>query len=754
MDLYGCKRPLAHSYRDLRPKCRRTLHSYALLRVVSHSFVCETPLLAEPAASTQSIARSTAGPVAMSTQVLSPGLASHVSQGTHDKLPSVSSAGRPAVQQWERGGRVDPSEPLLPAEQRLLDALHAQAPCNLIDLDSKPTARDMVQWDDPDRKLRAEFLRRLLLRLHPDAKPKILALRGGHITGILDLTGTTIDPSVVFSYSRIDNAQFNGARFTEDADFTGVTFIGDAGFDGTRFTRDTRFTRATFTGDTRFGGATFTGYARFGGARFTKDAGFTGAAFTKDAMFYLATFTGEARFGGARFTGYAGFGGTRFTGDAKFTGATFTGNAGFAFVTFTGEAGFGGATFTKDAGFDEATFTKEARFDGATFTGNARFYGACAASLSFSGADFHRSDLGPIFGGTVDLGRATFQTRLRLIVLCSKISLSDTQLRSGGHLQIHAADIAADGTEFLGRTILTDPDPTAFTKALNEDRRDRIRKLGVFAVGPAVVTSLSTANVGDLVLSSVALDRCRFVGAHGLDKLRIDASCRLASAPGWRRWRPWRFTRRRVIAEEGDWRRRYATWNRLPGSKQLAPLPAAEIAGIYRDLRKGLEDIKNEPGAADFYYGEMEMRRIGHREKPDRPAGTPRAERWLLHAYWAVSGYGLRAWRAFTAVAVLILAAALVFWTIGIVPPNGTTTKADSVDLATGTINYPQEQPTVDGFCDALEFAGRNSIALLRNPGPVPELTLVGTVTDVLLRLLTPVLLGFGLLALRGRTKR
>ncbi|UDH01635.1 pentapeptide repeat-containing protein [Rhodococcus opacus] len=704
---------------------------------------------------------------------------------------------------------MDPSEPLLPAEQRLLDALHAQAPCNLIDLDSKPTARDMVQWDDPDRKLRAEFLRRLLLRLHPDAKPKILALRGGHITGILDLTGTTIDPSVVFSYSRIDNAQFNGARFTEDADFTGVTFIGDAGFDGTRFTRDTRFTRATFTGDTRFGGATFTGdtrfdeaaftkdakftgatftgdtrfggatftgYARFGGARFTKDAGFTGAAFTKDAMFYLATFTGEARFGGARFTGYAGFGGTRFTGDAKFTGATFTGNAGFAFVTFTGEAGFGGATFTKDAGFDEATFTKEARFhgatftkdagfdeatftkearfDGATFTGNARFYGACAASLSFSGADFHRSDLGPIFGGTVDLGRATFQTRLRLIVLCSKISLSDTQLRSGGHLQIHAADIAADGTEFLGRTILTDPDPTAFTKALNEDRRDRIRKLGVFAVGPAVVTSLSTANVGDLVLSSVALDRCRFVGAHGLDKLRIDASCRLASAPGWRRWRPWRFTRRRVIAEEGDWRRRYATWNRLPGSKQLAPLPAAEIAGIYRDLRKGLEDIKNEPGAADFYYGEMEMRRIGHREKPDRPAGTPRAERWLLHAYWAVSGYGLRAWRAFTAVAVLILAAALVFWTIGIVPPNGTTTKADSVDLATGTINYPQEQPTVDGFCDALEFAGRNSIALLRNPGPVPELTLVGTVTDVLLRLLTPVLLGFGLLALRGRTKR
>jgi len=34
-------------------------------------------------------------------------------------------------------------------------------------------------------------------------------------------------------------------------------------------------------------------------------------------------------------------------------------------------------------------------------------------------------------------------------------------------------------------------------------------------------------------------------------------------------------------------------------------LPASDLA----ELRKGLEDAKNEPGAADFYYGEMEMRR-------------------------------------------------------------------------------------------------------------------------------------------------
>jgi hypothetical protein len=36
-------------------------------------------------------------------------------------------------------------------------------------------------------------------------------------------------------------------------------------------------------------------------------------------------------------------------------------------------------------------------------------------------------------------------------------------------------------------------------------------------------------------------------------------------------------------------------------------LDPGQIAGLYRALRKGREDAKNEPGAADFYYGEMEM---------------------------------------------------------------------------------------------------------------------------------------------------
>jgi len=93
-------------------------------------------------------------------------------------------------------------------------------------------------------------------------------------------------------------------------------------------------------------------------------------------------------------------------------------------------------------------------------------------------------------------------------------------------------------------------------------------------------------------------------------------------------------------------------------------LPSAtEIAGIYRGLRKGLEDSSNGPGAADFYYGEMEMRRLSGREKGPKSSAAARSERCLLTAYWAVSGYGLRAWRAFTAFASLILIHVLGFST-------------------------------------------------------------------------------------------
>ncbi|EHI41310.1 hypothetical protein OPAG_09265 [Rhodococcus opacus PD630] len=539
-------------------------------------------------------------------------------------------------------GRMDPSTQLLPAEQRLLDALQTQTPCNLIDPESTPTAEDMAQWDDKDREIRAGFLRRLLLRLHPDVKPEILQLRGGHITGLLDLTGAIIDPNVLLEFCRIDKAQFNLAMFTGDADFDGTLFTGHAGFAGVTFTGHAGFAGVTFAGDARFAGVTFAGDARFDGVTFAEDAGFAGATFAehagfvgatfaryarfldatfaKHAAFFGATFTGHAEFFGATFAkdarfdgvtlaGDAGFAEVTFARDAEFARVTFAGSAGFAGATFAEHAAFFGATFTGHAEFARATFTGRAGFAGATFTGSSGFPGACAKVFVFTAAVFHNSNLDPIIGETVDLDGAIFHKRARLTVMCSRMSMRHMQLRSGGHLQIHAADISAEGAEFLGRTILADPGPTAFTEALIrhprswrpehrlpqvrvavQARNDLAHRLTALAGAGRTTTvrSLRTANVGELVLSSVELNRCHFAGAHGLDKLRIDASCQLAWTPAARWWRPWRYTRRHVLAEEWDWRRRYASWDHRPRSvpstagsrdRRHLPGPAERIGG-------------------------------------------------------------------------------------------------------------------------------------------------------------------------------
>lgn len=105
--------------------------------------------------------------------------------------------------------------------------------------------------------------------------------------------------------------------------------------------------------------------------------------------------------------------------------------------------------------------------------------------------------------------------------------------------------------------------------------------------------------------------------------------------------------RRIVIAEELNWRRHHR--GRRDTTSRGGFVPAPEIAGIYRDLRKGMEDAKNEPGAADFYFGEMEMRRLVGR-KPTGLADavqlpSSRVERAVLCVYWIVSGYSSRSSR-------------------------------------------------------------------------------------------------------------
>lgn len=650
-------------------------------------------------------------------------------------------------------------EELFAAEKRLLEAAKGGVSCRLGDVESP------VNDPTEENTVRADFLRLLLAGVHPDVHPTVVDLTGARVTGLLDLSNTAIDMDVHLRYCAIDKVDFENATFGGGADFEGTRFRERVNFDGVVFMEDAFFQDAAFYDVAWFDETIFVGKAWFDDAKFEGDVHFDKAVFAKRADFSGVAAGGSANFSRTVFFDFTQFRVAQFSKDAWFHNAAFLGDTDFTRVKFADEVSFFGVTFAV-AG----------RFLGATFAAPATFADVRARELSITQTELVGTLFGPIHGLAVTIDHVVFPERVNALILCSRLSLGRAQVRAGGHLEVHAADISAAGAEFLGPTIISDPGPDRIerprTYSLQVSADEAERRLPVlqstFSAGKGVideleqeleelrghttsVLSLRTANVAHLVLSSIRLENCRFAGAHGLDELRIDASCHLGSTPTRLRKQLPRFVRRRVIVEERDWRRRFARWDGAIGPDRFAPRSAAEIAGIYRDLRKGLEDMKDEPGAADFYYGEMEMRRLAHREKRTKP---PRAEVCLLYAYWLVSGYGLRAWRAFSAVAVLVLVGALTFLTVGVASPSSTGGKASSVDLQTGTISYSEAPPAVDGFGDALELAGRTSIALLRNPGSVPELTGVGTVADVVLRLLTPVLLGFGLLALRGRTKR
>ncbi|MFD9063298.1 pentapeptide repeat-containing protein [Kitasatospora purpeofusca] len=596
---------------------------------------------------------------------------------------------------------------------------------------------------------------------------------GVTFTGDADFQGVTFAGRVAFrSVTFTGRVAFRSVTFTGDAVFDSATFIGHADFAGTTFTRDADFEYVTFTRDARFWNVTVTGCAQFARVTFTGrshfayitfigDADFTGATFTGDVDFKGITFTGDVDFKGATFTGYASFMGATFTGHADFKGITFTDNVAFGNATFTGHADFAGVTFTGDASFMSATFTGDADFGGATFTGDVYFQG----SVFSKNAIFKRVQIQQagqwdlVCDGVLRFDEAVFQRPALVRAAARTVWFWRTHFAATTHLRLQYATVNLTDAVLEAPTTIA-PANTRFTTPPGTTSTLLDPPLGTDPVDPAVkVTSVSGVDAAHPVLADVDLTDCRFAGAVHLDQLRMDGHCALAQPPtGLRRRRllPVRHTRRSVITEERHWQHaRSADGGGWPPPATPGPPGAgpAALAAVYRQLRKSLEDGKNEAEASDFYYGEMQMRR----HNKARPGG----ERALLAFYWAVSGYGQRASRAFgwLLAAMATTLAGMVLWGLPVDDPKPLSqgdVVAGHVTLVTDT--PPPVNPTgpltgrVTG--KRTEKAGRvvvNSV-IFRSSGQ--NLTTAGTYLEMASRLTEPVLLGFGLLAVRSRVKR
>ncbi|MBT2482996.1 pentapeptide repeat-containing protein [Streptomyces sp. ISL-94] len=460
--------------------------------------------------------------------------------------------------------------------------------------------------------------------------------------------------------------------------------------------------------------------------------------------FDRATFTGNADFNVAAFYGPVWFNGATFTGEAGFTAATFNEPVWFDKATFTGAASFTAATFTSVAGFMATIFDDTAQFKGATFTTAPSF--------------------GPLVcRGQVDISSAVFEKPVTLEIAAREVNCVRTQWKSTADLRLRYATVD------VSDAVLSSPVKVAAHSLLFTAAGEAVDESMLAKSNAGVrVTSLRGVDAAHLVLTDIDLSDCLFSGAVHLDQLSLEGLCTFARTPTGIRRRPkmWPYcwTARRTLAEEHHWRAKEAGpanpepprgWNARPSHRGPVPRPE-DLAATYRQLRKAFEDHKNEPGAADFYYGEMEMRRHDQ-------TGTSGAERGLLWAYWLLSGYGLRALRALSWLLATMLLTVVLLMLFGLPAQRtaqhttGTLTNGHAISLSTTPL-VPQGAvpgPLRDRFnWRRVERATRTAVnsVVFRSAGQ--GLTTSGTYIEMASRLAEPILLLLAVLAVRGRIKR
>ncbi|GIF96347.1 pentapeptide repeat-containing protein [Catellatospora citrea] len=404
------------------------------------------------------------------------------------------------------------------------------------------------------------------------------------------------------------------------------------------------------------------------------------------------------------------------TGDLKCAGTVFRGTLRIREVTVGGLADFnnaqmqayvsisglavGGALRMRDALLERDVYLSRVASEGVTTLARATF----AGSVEIDGLQAH----------SLDLRRATFQHRALLqLGAVPRVYLQRSGFQRGVRLTC-AGPTRLDLVEVdLGG-------PSAIAAAASTVEAWRMQDRPV--LGRTLGTDLSQVR-----LSYVDLSECSFTGAHHLDKLTVD---------DWHSWRTsprglW-VTHRVTLADEHRVRG-HARWA-LPGADGREAPSVDSVQTDYHSLRSMMQDRKDQRAASDFYYGEMEMRRIGLRRsvradlraRDWRAAFSTLGEWLLLCLYWLLSGYGQRAWRAFVTLGLVVAAASAALARWGFQTPTG--------------------------YGDSLRYTLRAASTLLR--GSDVALTPTGDWIELVLRLIAPLLLALGLLAIRERVRR
>lgn len=615
---------------------------------------------------------------------------------------------------------------------------------------------------------------------HLDPEQRNAYLRTLSPGSAIDCRGVTFSPGLVSELLAplrdsagqviVGDAFFEDAQFPEGILLQNSIFTGKAWFDRAKFHADANFQFTKFEGSARFRQAKFSGAAKFDQASFSQEAILDKVEFASRASFTDAQFVKNARFDKAKFSSTVWFERVESLQQIRFWRAQFMGVALFDEAKFRGEVRFDEVQFHNDADFEQVSADGPASFNSTQFGGKAEFDQArFSDSVFFSGAQFPRiTEFGVITcARTMDLSGAIFPLPVTLHIATRELVCTRTRWESTATLQIRCARV-----DLTGAVLSAPLNVTAYPVPFVDRRGQTVDEALLSGQAPAVhVTSVRGVDAAQLVLTDINLSSCQFTGAFHLDQIRLEGRTTFAKVPKGIRWRffhvwPTHRSQRRTVAEEHYWRAQDTgqspnpdgnsprLWSTGPahGDPDRTPDPD-DVAAVYRQLRKAFEDGKNEPGAADFYYGEMEMRRH------DRDS-TSRSERGLLHGYWLLSGYGLRASRSLGWLAAAMLMTILLLMGFGL-PQHSPKQEATGVVPANGgrvtfTIDTDDPQNPTGSWFTSKRFEKALNVTLnsvvFRSSGQ--DLTTAGTYIEMGSRLFEPALLALTLLAIRGRIKR
>lgn len=594
-----------------------------------------------------------------------------------------------------------------------------------------------------------------------------------------DANSPSIFGSALFNAAVFEEWVFEKVTFEGIADFSQANFISEGHFIYTDFQNRTSFHIAKFGGPVKFAdvkcarmfmnNATFEGAVTFDSVDFQKATYCEHVTFKAHVDFVDTSFRKTSSWRTSRFEAEATLQGVRVAGKASFDNAFFQSLHIFESVfdsTFDVTSAImrtvdmTSVEFSKSLTCRRTQFTGMASFEDCTFSGPADFTLAWFyRSVSFSGSTFEAPHgLGSFWcSEEVLLDGARFLEPVSISAAAQKLSCVGTRWEGRSLLTLAYAEVDLTSAVIMQPLSISSRVPSGDDQSFQAATGAEWDRDGVS------LTSLLGVDCSMLTLHDVDLSSCFFMEAIHLDQVRLEGRNNFRTPPQDRVWvyglLPFKWTQRRTIADEHQWRLesvhpllRRRGWS--PPDQMLSGLniTTTSLEVIYRQLRKAREDSKDEPGAADFYYGEMEMRRYGRK--------WSESERWLLQAYWLLSGYGLRASRALGWLALAMIATILLMMGFGLPQESPTQEASGTVPTGGGKVVFKidkkdPQNPTSDRFTgerfDKALSTTLNSV-VFRSSGQ--DLTTAGEYIEMGSRFSEPVLLGLAALAMRGRVKR